>query len=254
MNIYKRELRAHLKSLMIWCLGMMFLCIVGMTKYSAGLNAGGSLNEMMKAMPASLQNLFNVSVFNLSIAIEYYGIIFLYIALLATIQAVMLGSSIISKEEMDKTVEFLMVKPISRESIITSKLLAALTMIIIMNIVTTISSYLAINNFNPVSPFIGDLLKLMGGLFILQLIFLCIGAFFAGLIPNPKLSSAIATGVLLVTFLIYIVINTSGRMDFLKYFSPFKYYDAKYILKGGFLAIFPNIIHCNHRFSGSRNL
>ena len=44
---------------------------------------------------------------------------------MATVHAAMLGADIISKEERDKTAEFLFVKPISRNKIIISKLLGS---------------------------------------------------------------------------------------------------------------------------------
>ena len=40
----------------------------------------------------------------------YYSILFVYILLMATIHAAMLGADIIAKEERDKTSEFLFVK------------------------------------------------------------------------------------------------------------------------------------------------
>ena len=40
MNIVKRELKAHLKSLLIWCGSMVFLIYAGMIKYSAFSETG----------------------------------------------------------------------------------------------------------------------------------------------------------------------------------------------------------------------
>lgn len=53
----------------------------------------------------------------------------------------MLGSGIISKEERDKTAEFLLVKPVSRAHIMTAKLLAALTLLAVFFLVTYASAY-----------------------------------------------------------------------------------------------------------------
>lgn len=242
MNIYIRELRAHRKSLIIWSVSMFLLVAGGMTKYSAGLGAGAnSFNEMMSQLPKSLQNLFGVGVFDLSNALEYFGVLFIYLALMAGIHAAMLGSGIIAKEERDKTAEFLMVKPVSRTKIITSKLLAATTMVLIFNIVTSVSSYSTLLKYSSASQLVPGLPKLMASLLAIQLLFLIIGAFFAALIRNPKLSSAVATGVLLSMFMVSIIVDISEKVEFLRFTSIFKYFDAKEILKGGYSSAYPII-------------
>ena len=35
MNIFKREMRANRKSLIIWCIGVLFIVGSGMSKYAA---------------------------------------------------------------------------------------------------------------------------------------------------------------------------------------------------------------------------
>lgn len=242
MNIYIRELRAHRKSLIIWCIGMAFMAIGGMSKYSAALGAGvGSMNELIAKMPKSLQNLCGIGVFDLSVALDYFGLMFLYIALLAAVHAVMLGAGIISKEERDKTVEFLMVKPVLRAKIITAKLLSALTMLIILNIVTFVSGFYILSKYSKDLPFAAGLTKLMLGMLVLQILFAVLGALLAAVFSKPKLSAAAGTGILLEMFMLSMVIDITGRFSFLKYFTFFKYFDAKDILKTGYRLAFPVI-------------
>lgn len=242
MNIYRRELRAHMKSLLIWCGGMIFLVIGGMAKYSAGAATGpGSMNELMKEMPVSLQNLFGVGVFDLSSALEFYAVMNIYILLLMGIQAVMLGSQILSKEERDRTAEFLLVKPVSRSEIITSKLFAALTILMVFWLVTVGSSYAILSNYAKPADFLGGLLKLMAAAAAVQLLFVSLGAFLAGIMKNSKKSSAAGTATLLAMFLFSVTADILKEADFLKYFSFFKYYDAKDILKRGYSPVYPVI-------------
>jgi ABC-2 type transport system permease protein len=219
---------------------MIFLIVAGMAKYSASSAAGpGSMNELIAQMPKSLQNLMGIGVFDLSVAMDYFGVLFLYIALVAAVHAVMLGAGIISKEERDKTVEFLMVKPVSRQYIITSKLLASFTMILFYNIITFAVSFLMISYYSKSRTDSVELLKLMTALLALQIFFVVMGAFLAALINRPKLSSAVSTGVLLMMFMLSVIADIVGNIDFLKYFTVFKYFDAKDILKGGYEFIYP---------------
>lgn len=233
MNIFIRELKANRKSLIIWCIGVVFMVGSGMGKY-AGLSASGqSVNDLWAQMPKSLQVILGIGIFDLSTAIGYYGVLFLYLVVMATIHAVMLGSNIVAKEERDKTAEFLFVKPASRNRIITSKLLASIVNILIFNIVTLVSSIIMVEKYSKGEAVRAEILILMVGMFILQLIFLFIGTAVAALSKNPKAATSLSTGLLLITFILSVAIDMNSKIENLKYLTPFKYYEAKNLMFGG---------------------
>ena len=196
MNIFIREIKAHRKSLIIWGVCMILMIVSGMSKYGGSIASGQSMNELMSKMPKSMQAIIGSGSFDLSKASGYYGILFLYLVLMATIHATMLGTDIIAKEERDRTFEFLMVKPISRKTIITSKLLAALVNIVIFNIITFVFSIMMVSYYGKGEAVTGDIAILMLGMFILQLIFLLIGTSIAAISKNPKTSTSLATAIL----------------------------------------------------------
>ena len=233
MNVFFHEMRETRKSLIIWSVGMVLLLASSMGKY-AGLTASGqSVNDLMGQMPKSLQALWGIGIFDLSTAGGYYAILFIYLAVMATIHAAMLGANIISKEERDKTAEFLFVKPASRNKIISQKLLAVLTNIVIFNIVTLVSSILLVQQYSNGEDVTGDIVTLMVGLFMLQLIFMFIGTAIAAVSKKPKKAASLATGILLITFILSIVIEINSTLEGLKYLTPFKYFEAKTLLMGG---------------------
>lgn len=233
MNIFIREMRAHRKSLIIWSLGVLFMVVSGMGKYSAYTAEGGkNMNELLAQMPKSVATIFGIGSLDLSKPSGYFGVLFLYIALMTTIHAVMLGANIISKEERDKTSEFLFVKPAARYLIITSKLLAALVNIIILNIITLISSIVIIGKYTK-ENITSDIVVLMVGMFILQLLFMFIGTGLAAISRNPKTATGAATGIVLSTYILSIVIDLNDKLVNLKYITPFKYFEAKNLLKDG---------------------
>ena len=239
MNIFIREMKAHRKSLIIWCFGIFFMVAGGMAKYGAYSGTGQSMKELIDRMPKALQAIIGSGSFDLSKASGFYGVIFLYLVIMATIHASTLGANIISKEERDKTSEFLFVKPVSRNKIITSKLLAALANISILNIITVISSLALVNYYGKGESVTSDILILMGGMFILQLIFLLIGTGIAAVSKNPKTAASISTGILLLTFILSMAIDINEKLENLKYITLFKYYDAKdLMLHGGFEPVF----------------
>lgn len=226
MNIYLRELKAHRTGLIFWCLGMVALVGSGMAKYAAYVTAGQSITAIFAHVPKAVQVVFGFQGFDLTTASGFYGVLFLYIAVMAAVHAALLGSHIISEEERDRTSEFLYSKPVARSRALTAKLMAGLTDIVILNAATTLSSFCFVDYFGNGESTPTEILVLMAGLFFLQLIFFSIGALVAGIVKRPKSAPSIATSIMFLTFLLSYLVNMNDALDFLKYFSPFKYFDA----------------------------
>jgi ABC-2 type transport system permease protein len=233
MNLYVKELRSHFKSLVIWSVCIFLMVLLGMIEYEGYSSSGQSINDVIGEMPQALQAVMGISDMDLSKASGYYGLLYLYLLLMATIHAAMLGAVIIAKEERDKTTEFLFVKPISRTKIITTKLLAAFTNIVILNIVTLVSSITLVGMYSGDEAVNGDILMTMAGMFFLQLIFLVFGSALAAVKKQSKRASSLAAGVLLLTYLLSVAIDLNDKIDRMKYLTPFKYFEAKNIMFGG---------------------
>lgn len=233
MNIFIREMKAHRKSLILWCIGMLFMIVSGMSKYSYYVESGQSITELISNIPKTLRAILGFGDFDVTKASGFYGMLFLYLLVMATIHSSMLGANMISKEERDKTTEFLMVKPVSRTRIITSKLLAALANVLILNIVTLVLSIVIVGKYSGGEAVTGDIQILMVGMFILQMLFLFIGTGIASISKNPKIAASIATTVLLVAFILSIVVDMNSKLEGLKYITPFKYFEAQNVMYGG---------------------
>lgn len=233
MNIFIREMKAHSKSLILWSVGILFMIISGMNKYSYYAESGQSMTDLISKIPESLRAVLGFGNFDVTLASGFYGMLFLYLLVMVTIHASMLGANIISKEERDKTTEFLMVKPVSRSRIITSKLLAALVNVLILNIVTLVLSIIIVDKYSRGEEVTGDILILMIGMLILQVLFLLIGTGIASISKNPKIAASAATTALLVAFILSIVVDMNSKLEGLKYVTPFKYFDAQHVMYGG---------------------
>jgi ABC-2 type transport system permease protein len=207
--------------------------MLGMIEYEGYSSSGQSINQVMGEMPKALQAVMGISELDLSKASGYYALLYLYLLLMATIHATMLGASIIAKEERDKTAEFLFVKPVSRNKIIAAKLLAAFTNVVIFNLVTLISSIVLVGVYSGDEAVNGDISITMAGMFILQLIFLIFGSALAAIKTKSKRASSLAAGVLLLTYLLSVAIDLNDNIEILKYLTPFKYFEAKNVMFGG---------------------
>jgi ABC-2 type transport system permease protein len=235
MNIFLRELRANLKSLIIWCVIMGLLIMVGTAKFGAFYNNPESL-KLVDAMPPAMLDAMNLRAFNLTTVTGFYGIMFLYFGLLGGIAAAMWGSDIISKEERDRTVEFSLVLPVSRNRVITAKALAALVNCVVFVLVTWAFSLLVVRSYKPEPGFYSFLTLEMEGMLVIELIFLGLGLLLGCAMKQYKLSGSTAVGIILVTYILSVISGMQKNLDFLKYFTPFKYFDPGEFLRTGALS------------------
>lgn len=239
MNVFLREMKANLKSLIFWSLGMLFMIIGGMAKYATYVGSGQSITELISKIPGTLRAVLGFGNFDLAKASGFYGMLYLYLLVMTTIHAVMLGANIIAKEERDKVTEFLMVKPMSRSRILTAKLAAGLANIAMLNLVTMALSISIVGQYSQGESITGAILILMAGMFVLQVVFLFLGTGISAISRDPKISASIATTVLLVAYLISVAVDMSSSLDTLRYLTPFKYFEAAPLLAtGGFDAVY----------------
>lgn len=192
----------------------------------AFLHLGQSVNLLIDNLPEIAKIILFGGTFNLDTLLGYYGILFSYIVIITASHAVLLGATIISKEENEKTSEFLFVKPISRTKIITSKLFVSILFILILNIITFSSSVLFCSQYENINK---EITIFMIGMFFIQLIFLSIGMLISAIMKNSKSAKAtnISTAVLLTLYVTSKFIDMSDKLNFLKYLNPFKYFDVQ---------------------------
>lgn len=236
MNIYIRELKANRKALIIWSVCMLLLVLSGMSKYLA-YSGGSASSDVFAKMPDTLKAILGISSLDVTVMSGFFAFLFPYIEITAAIHAVLLGNGIIAKEERDKTTEFIIVKPVSRVTIITQKLLAALTNIVLFNLVTLLSSLLGVSSFNKGAGITGEILVFDLSLFLVQLIFLSLGALLAAFMRKPKGSGSIGTGILLAGYVIAKVTDVNTNLSALNVLSPFKYFNYINIATGNGLNI-----------------
>jgi ABC-2 type transport system permease protein len=246
MNIFFRELRANFKSLLIWSGIVTFLIIMASAKYS-GFAGDPEMVKMLDSMPPALLDALSMRAFNLTTITGFYGVMFVYFGLMCAIAAAMWGSGIISKEEREKTVEFSLVLPVSRSRVVTAKALAALVNCVAFVLITWAVSLLATRSYNPDQAFYDFLALEMQALFVLELIFLAIGLLLGCAMKQYKVSGSVAVAIILATYFLSIFSSLDQKMDFLKYFTPFKYFDAGElfrtgVINGGYVALSAAII------------
>jgi ABC-2 type transport system permease protein len=236
MNIFFRELKANLKSLLIWSVVMILLIVVGLAKFSAYYNDPASL-AILNTFPKAILDAMSLLSFNLTTLNGLYGIMFIYFGLMGGIAAAMWGSDMISKEERDKTVEFSLVLPVSRSRVITAKALAAVVDCLVFVLVTWGVSAVMVQTYKPDAAFYSFLALEMEAMFALELVFLALGLLLGCAMKQYKRAGSTAVAIILVAYFLSVAASMQANLDFLKYFTPFKYFDAALLLNTGHLDV-----------------
>ena len=140
------------------------------------------------------------------------------------------AAGILSKEEKNKTAEFLLTHPVSRKRIITEKLIAVLIQITAMDIIiyaVSVGSIAAIGEAIPWKEI--SLLHLAYYLLQIELAGICFGisAFFR------KGSTRIGLGIASMMYFLNLIANIADIAEFLKYITPFGYCDGADIVSTG---------------------
>jgi ABC-2 type transport system permease protein len=228
MNIFFRELRANYRSFIIWSATMVILIAGGMLKYSAFAKTGQAVNDLFKQLPPALMTIMGIEPgMDLSSVGVFYSIFFLYFMLLTSVHSCLLGTTIIAKEERDKTADFLMVKPIKRHRVITAKVLAALFMVVLYNQVTFAVSAVFVAQANKTGQSLtGQIFAITNALLVIQIVFLAIGLFLGAWSHNAARASGLATLIILGTFMLKVLIDLRSNLDYLDFLTPFRYFKS----------------------------
>ncbi|WP_066047269.1 ABC transporter permease subunit [Robertmurraya korlensis] len=230
MNIFLHELRAYRKSTIIWTISLMVLVLFFMALFPSFTKDAEQVNELLKTLPEALRKAVGIEIGSFTSILGFYSYVFMYITLCGAIQAMMIGASILSKEVREKTVDFLLTKPVSRSTVIVSKLSAAFVSIAITSLFFVlwayfIALYVRTDDFNEQAFFL-----LSFTLFFVQVMFLAIGVIASMLLPKLKSVLSISLGVVFAFFFIGMFGSTVGEAS-VRYITPFKYFDSMYIIK-----------------------
>jgi len=238
MNMFRYEMKSLRKSMIIWTLSMLGLAALYLSIYPGMAKDAEDFKSLLAGYPAAIRAMLGINLDYIASLLGFYSMIFSFIILCGAIQAMNLGVSILSKESRERTADFLLVKPVSRTEIVTAKLLAALTTVLITNIIFISLSTLMANlakteNFNEKLFFMINLT-----MFFVQIIFIAIGMVVSVFFKKIKNVLPISLGFVFGFYIIGALLATDHSNKLERIFSPFKYYDVTYIIQNGNYELF----------------
>lgn len=240
MNIFKMEFKKGFKSLMLWSIICVALTVLFMSMFPSMKDSGMQelVNTKMDALPPAMLEAFNLKdIPDFTKLNQYFAYVFQYIVIAGCIYAGMLGAKSLIKEESEGTIEFLYAQPVSRNKILTMKILSSLLLFYIFIVITAVASMVIALAVKPsdlkVIDVIMDFKLLFGGFFLIGVVFMAMGFLISVLIKNVRLAMPVSTGIFFVTYLLGMFSGMIDKLEFLKYFSPFHYAVPSELIKKG---------------------
>lgn len=240
MNVIKFELKKNIKSVLVWSGVTSAVLILFMSMFPSmkSNDMMEIINGKMDALPSVMLEMFNISeMVDFSNLVDYFAYAFQFILIAIAIYGAILGATMLSEEENNKTIEFLYSKPITRKDIVIKKILVAMISNILYVMIIGIVSFVFIiifteTNSNIIENFM-SVKSIIIAAFIVSNVFMAISLVFSIVIKNVKAPIQVGIGIFFGTYILGIVSKLNENIEFLKYFSPYDKFIPADIVAGG---------------------
>lgn len=235
MNIFRFEMKRNAKSFLIWTASILVFVLWMLSVYESSFaGIGEGIHEFVKLFPESMKKAFGIDRLDLATITGYFGMeIHLFIILFGSMYATLLSSGLLSKEEGEKTVEFLLSRPITRASVVTQKLLVYVAYVTLFAIVIWSVTYVTMLR-SVAAEFDSRTYWILGAMTYLAIMSIASLGFLGSVfVTRSRTVYSSALGLVLGLYAMQVVTDVSDKASFLRYATPFKWAFAADILCGG---------------------
>ncbi|QHT59309.1 ABC transporter permease subunit [Paenibacillus lycopersici] len=229
--LFKREFKRNLRSLIIWSIIIAGIILLYLSIFPSMAKEQANMDNLMNAVPSGMQKAFGMDRLSLGTLLGFYGIeIHLMTTLLGSIFAALLASGIVAKEQNEKTAEFLLALPISRQTIIAQKGAAVAANVALFNLVIVAASLIGFQFSSAQTLSYKAFFLLELAVFMMHLTFAAVAFLFSAVARRTRSIVSMSLGLVFIMYFLSVVAGISDKLSWLKYVSPFKYADAAQIL------------------------
>ena len=232
MTLLKHELKQESRTLAIWTASIGFLIAICLFLFPEMKGEMDNVSDMFASM-GSFTAAFGMDRLNFGTLIGFYAVeCGNILGLGGAFFAALIAVSVLAKEEKERTAEFLLAHPVSRVSVISSKLAALVIQIVLMNAVIFALSAACIAAIGE-EPAWKEICLLHLAYFLLQLELagICFGI--SAFLRRGSLG--IGLGIAAMMYFLNIIANISEKAEFLKLITPFGYAEGADIVSNGSL-------------------
>ncbi|MBU5363003.1 ABC transporter permease [Enterococcus raffinosus] len=228
MNLFLREMKRNLLSTVIWLTILIIVNGMMLASFESVAEMAKNTEAMLAQYPKEFVQALSLDQLKMTDILHFYASrSFLLVSIFGSVYAILLTSSMLSKEESEKTIEFLLSKPINRTSLLTSKLLCSFTLVTLFNLSFSVSNWLLLTHFKTQDFDPVAFLFISFGAWGIHLIFLFIGFTLSAYITKNRRNTAIALGCVFLGYFLSIAASLKETLSILKYASPFSYFNTE---------------------------
>jgi len=212
-------------SLVLWIIVITMLVSFTMSVYDAFVENRTKVMGMLNLMPKGALQFKGISNINdLTSVLGFYAVNnVIYMMVLGSIFAMVLGSNILLKEEYDKTAEYLLAKPLTRSDIFFSKLSVMIIHVILLNMVTALAGFISMKLVQKNSFSVNAFLILTLYTLMLNMLFGATGLFLSNLVKRPRPITTLGIGLVLFLYFVFTLSKITESAARIGYISPFRY-------------------------------
>lgn len=230
MNIFKFEFKRGIKSTLIWSLicSLILIFFISIFPSMKSMGMEDLIGSKLDSMSKNILKAFNIeNSMDFSNLLDYLSYAFQYIVMASGIYGLILGSSLLVKEESEGTIEFLYSKPTTRINIVTNKICSIVLLYILYIFIIGITTMIVSLFVKPTEMDTMDLLLnikiiLLGTMF-LGFIFMSLGILISTLLKSIKKAIPISMGIFFISYFMGIIGKLQKNLESFKYLSPFDY-------------------------------
>ncbi len=232
MTLLRHELRQGRTAFLIWTGAIGFMLAVCVFLFPEMKGEMEGISDIFGSM-GSFTDAFGMDQLNFGTLVGYYAIeCGNVLGLGGAFYAAICAAGMLSKEEKDKTAEFLLTHPVSRARVLSEKLTAVFLQITVMNVIIyglAIGSMALVGEAIPWKEV--NLLHLAYYCLQLELGGICFGV--SALLRKGSLG--VGLGIAVMMYFANLMGNIAEVAEFLKYITPFGYCDGADVVTNGHL-------------------
>ncbi len=238
MNLFLKELKAGRKAFFFWTLGLLVFVFAGIVKSSAAMSDGQFMTQLISRFPRIVIAAMGMANVDISQFGGFYAVLMQYILLITAVYAAHLGSGAVSRESVDKTYEFLFVKPRSRSFILAFKMLASLMFLSAYACLNLLFSALAVRQLALTQSYLALFARFSLAMWLVGVVFFSLAALFAASFRVAERGARVGNLAILAAYALAVVYDLVERPGLIRPFTPFRYFLNQEVVAGSVSAPF----------------
>lgn len=241
--MFKREMKRNFKNFVIWLSILIGLFLVVFLVYPSIISSENiyMIDEMIKVFPEEILKAFNMDLSSIDTVFGWLKTEgFVFVLLITGIYSGILGSSILLKEESDKTIEYLNSIPVKRKDIVLSKVFCGMLYILSIIIILGIFNFIGLNLSGEFDKKTYLLLSITPFFSSITIFSICL--FISTFAHKTKKTIGVSLGIVFASYFFNMIAELSSKTEFLKYVSAFTLADIRNVIANSSINVYMVLI------------